>query len=610
MKLRQSSQLMWAAGFAIFSVSPVFADPVTLKDTAQKAIVSSPEVLQKWHAYLAAGGEKGVAFGGYLPRVDLTAGTGRIEQDDPIFKKNYSQHSAALTLTQMLYDGFGTRDEVRRLDHAQTVRMFELISASEGTALEASRAYLDVLRYRMLVALAEDNYVRHRATQEQIEKKVQAGVGRRVDLELVAGRFALAESNLLTETANLHDVSARYQRLVGDVPAKEMSEVLGLGRGLTADPVALLSSVQQRNPAIKAAVENVRAAMAAVSGRRSAFQPRVDLRLRQDRGNDLNGYVGSTNNRTAEILLNWNLFNGLSDRARVDQYVNQLDVAKDTRDKACRDERQTAAIAVNDVRKLTESLGYLDQHQLSMEKARDAYRKQFDIGQRSLLDLLDTENELFQARRAYVNAEYDLSIAQARARASAGELLASLGLSRIGQDQAAEPQGWEGGAESAEFCPPEAPVLYVADKAALDARAAQMVRESAVSAGSGSVGAAAAAAPGSVEGDVRIALKTWAAAWSSHNVAAYLDAYAPTFVPASGDRAAWATSRKHTIEKAGDISLDVADIKVTAKDDKRATTVFRQNYRAANYEDAVTKTLDWEKSEGRWRIVRETAKSL
>ncbi len=610
MNLRQSSRLVLAVGFAAFLASPSFADSVTLKDTAQKAIVSSPEVLQKWHAYLAASSEKGAAFGGYLPRVDLTAGAGRIEQDDPIFKKNYSQHSAALMLTQMLYDGFGTRDEVRRLDHAQTVRMFELIGASEGTALEATRAYLDVLRYRMLVALAEENYVRHRATQGQIEKKVQAGVGRRVDFELVAGRFALAESNLLTETANLHDVSARYQRLVGDVPPKEMSEARGLGTGLTVDPVALLKSVQQKNPAIRAAVENVRSAMAAVGSRRSAYQPRVDLRLRQDRGNDLSGYVGNTNNRTAEILLNWNLFNGLSDRARVEQYVSQLDMAKDSRDKACRDERQTAAIAVDDVRKLTESLTYLDQHQLSMEKARDAYRKQFDIGQRSLLDLLDTENELFQARRAYVSAEYDLGIAQARARASAGELLASLGLSRIGQDQAADPQGWDGGAESAEFCPPEAPVLYVADKAALDARAAQMVRDSAVAAGSGSAGAAIASPAAAVDSELRNALKTWAAAWSSHNVAAYLDTYAPTFAPTSGATASWATSRKHTIEKAGDISLDVSDMRVTIKDDKRATTVFRQNYRAANYQDEVSKTLEWEKSEGRWRIVRETVNPL
>ena len=84
--------------------------------------------------------------------------------------KDYSRHSTTLTLTQMLYDGFATRNEVKRLDHARQVRLFELLDISENVALEAARAYVDVLRFRKLVALAEDNYIRHRAVFEQIQK--------------------------------------------------------------------------------------------------------------------------------------------------------------------------------------------------------------------------------------------------------------------------------------------------------------------------------------------------------------------------------------------------------------------------------------------------------
>ena len=149
----------------------------TLKSAAQKAVLSNPEVLQKWHAYQATDNERDVAFGGYLPRVDLTAGIGRENRDDPIMVKDYTRRSTTLTLTQMLYDGFATRNEVKRLDHARQVSFFELLDASETVALEASRAYLDVLRYRKLVTLAEDNYIRHRAVFEQIQKKAQAGVG-------------------------------------------------------------------------------------------------------------------------------------------------------------------------------------------------------------------------------------------------------------------------------------------------------------------------------------------------------------------------------------------------------------------------------------------------
>lgn len=194
------------------------AEVSSLQSAAQKAVLSNPEVLQRWHAYKATQGERDAAFGGYLPRLDLTANKGRDHRDDPILKKDYTRNATSLTLTQMLYDGFATRNEVKRFDHALVVRLFELQDASETAALEAGRAYIDVLRYRRLVALAEENYVQHRSVFGQIQKKVQAGVGRRVDLEQAAGRLALAEANLLIETSNLHDVSARYLRVVGESP--------------------------------------------------------------------------------------------------------------------------------------------------------------------------------------------------------------------------------------------------------------------------------------------------------------------------------------------------------------------------------------------------------
>jgi adhesin transport system outer membrane protein len=469
--------LVVCVGLATAVPTIAFAQQDTLKSVAQRAVLSNPEILQKWHAYQATDNEKDAAFGGYLPRVDLSAGVGREKRNDPIWVKDYTQRSTTLTLTQMLYDGFGTRNEVQRLDHARQVRYFELLDASENIALEAARAYLDVLRYRKLVELAEDNYIRHRAVFEQIQKKAQAGVARRVDLEQASGRLALAESNLLTETSNLYDVNVRFQRLVGATPAKDLAGAPTLATGLPADAATMLQTVINRSPAIQGAIENVRSADSAVDVRKAAYQPRVDLRLKSEKGTDLNGYIGSTDNRTAEVVLTWNLFNGLSDMARSRQYADQRSVAKDLRDKTCRDVRQTAAIAYNDTRKLAEQLTYLDQHQLATEKARDAYRKQFDIGQRTLLDLLDTENELFQAKRAYVNAEHDLLIAQARSQASLGNLLPTLELNRVARDEVAAPANWTAEGDAAEHCPPDETPAFVVDKAALNARAVQFVNE-------------------------------------------------------------------------------------------------------------------------------------
>jgi adhesin transport system outer membrane protein len=450
----------------------------TFKEAAQRALISNPDIQARVHALKASKEERSVAAGGYFPRVDLQAGVSREHRDDPLLVSNFRQHQTTITLTQMLYDGFATKNEVERLDHATLVRFYELRDTSENTTLEILRAYEDVLRYRELVAYAEENYVQHRALFEQLQRKAKAGVARGVDLETASGRLALAESNLLTEAANLHDVTARFQRITGFVPAKDLGAVPALSQRMPANPKAAITEAVAHNPSMMAAVENIRSNDSAMRGKKASFQPRLDFQMSSTRGENLSGYTGTTSNHSAGLVMSWNLFSGGSDLARSRQQAEQINTAKDLLDKACRDTRQTLVIAYNDVRKLTEQINYLDQHQLSTEKTRDAYRKQFDIGQRTLLDLLDTENELFEARRAYVGASHDLTIAYGRVAASMGVLISSLGLADQPVDALPELARSEDGYDPAARCPAEAPGTYGVDKAALDARAAELAKQS------------------------------------------------------------------------------------------------------------------------------------
>lgn len=489
-RLKNSLAALMLAGvgfgaLALVFPAPAFAQatgkPLTLKEAAQNAVLNNPEVLARWHTIKAADGERDVGAGALLPKVDLAAGSGAERRSTPTtIGTRFDRNSASLTITQLLYDGFATRNDVKRLDHARLVRLFEFFDTSESVALEAVKAYYDVLRYRELLRLAEDNFVQHRSVFDQTERRVKAKVARAVDLEQISARLAMAEANLLTETSNLHDTTARFQRIVGLMPTQDMPVPAPLLRDIPEDASGAVRSAQQRNGALRASIENVRASNAALASRSGAYQPRFDLRLRREQGANLNGVAGNTDATVAEVIMSWNLFNGFSDRARERQFAEQLNVAKDLRDKTCRDIRQTLLIAYNDARKLKEQLGYLDQNKVSVEKARNAYRQQFDIGQRTLLDLLDTENELFQAKRAVANSEQDLNIAYARTQAGLGTLLAALELSRIetggfpGLDQ------WNDGEDASQHCPAEPVSVYVVDKGALIQRAADQVKETAL----------------------------------------------------------------------------------------------------------------------------------
>jgi outer membrane protein, adhesin transport system len=206
------------------------------------------------------------------------------------------------------------------------------------------------------------------------------------------------------------------------------------------------------------------------------WQPRVEARLRTGAGRNFDGVPDQKRDTSAEVVLNWNLYNGGSDQARVRQAVDTVNQASDIRDKTCRDTRQQAAIAFNDTQKYMQTLDALDRNVLAIEKARDAYRQQFDIGQRSLLDLLNAENELFTAKRAYANAEFDLLIAQARTLAWTQRLTPQLGLTRMDAG-GLEAKNWAAGEDVPSRCPALTYEPFgMVVRGELDKRAAQLVQ--------------------------------------------------------------------------------------------------------------------------------------
>ncbi|MDR2093854.1 MAG: TolC family outer membrane protein [Azoarcus sp.] len=450
-----------------------------LLDAVRKAVVSNPDVQAAWHGYHAATAAQDAARGGYLPEVDVNAAAGRRWRKDPHEiqngkkSNNWNYSDAALELNQLIYDGFATSSEVSRMGYQRLVRYYELLDASENAGLEVTRAYADVERQRELVEHAKANYAAHKQLYDQINNRTTAGVSRRVDLDQAAGRLALAESNLLTEVSNLHDVSTRYQRLVGELPADRLPPLADnfANVSLPENVVAALRTAYVNNPSFNAAIENVRANASKRDVARSAYHPKLSLHastgIDRNIDNDERNLKGNRRESLVEVLFSFNVFRGGADRARVRQAGEEVDQARNLREKACRDLRQTLTIAYQDTRSLVEKLGYLDLHQSSTAKAREAYRRQFDIGQRTLLDLLDSENEYFNARRAYTNARFDLLVAQARTLSGTGQLLHTLGVVREDLPTARDAGQDRDTVDPAEMCPADAPAPLEVNKSTL-----------------------------------------------------------------------------------------------------------------------------------------------
>ena len=435
------------AGLGLFMTGPVGAASVdslaadslaadSLESTVRQAVLDNPDVKASWTTFKAAKAEQRVAKGGYYPSVDVAVETGSERGDQPgalTSQRTYHRESSRFTLTQMLFDGFATYNDVARLGYAKLARYYELKSQSEAIALDAATAYIDVVRRRELVGFAEDNYIQHKLIFDDIKERVDAGVSRRVDLEQAQARLALAEINLLTETNNLYDVQVNFQRVVGRLPAEELLAPAVPKNLIPESHQSVLDRAYAHSPVLNSAIENLRSAKSELRGTNANFLPRLDLRVRHSQEKNIEGIIGVEDENAIELVASYNLYRGGSDSARKRQSHENWNTAKELRNSACRNVRQNVIVAYNNALSLQQQLEYLAINEESISKARTAYKKQFDIGQRSLLDLLDTENEYFDVRRSLTNARHDLMIAHARTLASMGLMLSALEINSIDQ---------------------------------------------------------------------------------------------------------------------------------------------------------------------------------
>ena len=406
------------------------AQAMSLSEAIQSTIDTHPEIRAAASSRLSSEAEAKIARGGYLPTVDLLMGYGRERTDNPSTRARGFNHNREtltysnneLRLRQMLFDGFNTPNEVGRTEAVVNSQAYRLQGTAESLALRTIEVYLDVLQRRELVELARNNLLAHQRVNDQIGLRSRQGVGSTADSDQSRARLALAENNLYTEQVNLADAEANFISVVGKAPDELETPSTVRGR-LPSDLQAARQAVMDNNPYLKSAQADVQAAEKQHEVAKSPFYPRFDLELARSADNDVGGDPGHTNDWRAGVVMNYNLFNGMRDKARLESTSHQINQAMDIRNNALRVVNENLALAWN----------AMDNARLQTPKARDyarytaqvreAYQSQFGIGQRTLLDLLDSENELFTANRRYTEVRYIEEFSMYRVLAAAGMLL-------------------------------------------------------------------------------------------------------------------------------------------------------------------------------------------
>lgn len=409
---------------ALLSLS---AHAITLEEATYIAIENSPEVRQAIAQYRERKEDAEVARRtGYYPSVDLSAGIGHettYADDSSSDDVDLTRRELTLALNQPLFNGFSTRNELKRLtSEAEADRWNALISV-ENTALEVAQVFADVLRYRELLALADLNLKTHQRIYEQIKLKSDSGIGRQSDLSQISARLSKAHANHLAAVNNLRDSESNYKSIVGELPPEELIYPVPDRALLPLDLDSAISQALEKNPAIEGAYWDVLATESLQAIADAEKYPTVNFILERTWDNNIDGDEGPSEDLLAMVRLNYNLYSGGSFKRKQEAAVQQNIQATEIRRNTIRDTELTVRLAWAAYEATTGQKEHIQQYVISTKESQVAYEKQFRLGRRSLLDVLDSENELFQARQDYVNADYDELFSEFRLFNAKGELM-------------------------------------------------------------------------------------------------------------------------------------------------------------------------------------------
>lgn len=403
----------------------------TLVDELNNLLVTHPQIEGGRENVAAA--EEGInrAFGDFLPkaRVNSTYGyehinsPGRraIANDKDFETGNASQ--ATVTVTQTVFSGFRVESAHDAAKAQKSVAEAQLEGGIQAVMLEATTAYLEVLRNIRLVKLAEDTEANIMRQLDLEDERVRRGSGITVDVLQAKSRLQIAKERRVAFQGALKDAHSRYEQVFGAAPVVQ-------DMVMPTPPIALvpeslddaIAAALAEHPSIKAALSQVEAADQARVGAKSPFFPQIDLVGSFNYENDFDGSTGTRRDYKAKVQASWEIFNGFATRAATaqasHQYLSTIDTANFTRRKVGEEVR----LAWQALETSRERVSLLQNGVNIAAEVFDARRKLREAGKETVINVLDAENEVFDARINLVAAQHDARVATYRLLTAMGRL--------------------------------------------------------------------------------------------------------------------------------------------------------------------------------------------
>lgn len=417
MRVQHGCRLLQQAGtLCLVTISVLFlglgsgnvvaSEAVSLQQVLEDITKTDPAILEAMKQYESVVAERSIASSEYYPTIgtELSAGPERTEgvpTDDE--EVNLVSTSATLYARQNLFNGGRTGAFVDETDARITSAAYEVLNVANNKYLEIAEGYINVVKARELLKIAEKNSLTQERIMRQVREKTDAGFNRVSELYNSESRLVLSKGNFISRQQDLNQALVKFHKLFGR--NLEPSQFVEPSPDYQI-PGSLAENVDvafKEHPAIKVAKYNIEKTKYSYKKSAAAYYPTVDLELQGQYREDIGGEEGDTTQSGAYLTLNYTFFDGgLRKGAKLrDQQTIRKEYQRSYIER--RNLNETVRLAWNIMEAEQQKNDYLAEHVELSAKTLGAFKEEYYVGRRTLLDLLNMENE-------YTDAE--LSLAQ------------------------------------------------------------------------------------------------------------------------------------------------------------------------------------------------------
>ena len=424
--------LTTAAGAALSTLiaTPAFAD--TLREALLKAYQSNPTLTGERASLRANDENVPIARSSGLPTVNGTS-----SYNESIYNSNGGngpprQAQVGASLNVPIYSGGSVRNSVRAAETRVDAGRANLRGVESGLFTDVVSVYNDVIRDESIVRLNQQNVHVLEVNLQATRDRFEVGDLTRTDVAQSEARLAIAQGQLRTAESRLVSSRENYIRVVGAAPGT--LEVPPPLPNLPADPQSAVTTAIDENPVLLAAQKQRDATRFDVDVAKSGRMPRVGVSV----GPSYNTYLGSVGNSAAAagfrnsgfgVTGGLNLTLPLFQAGRVSAQVRQAEARRSAAFEGVTEaERGVIAQTRSAFANWKSSQHVIESSEVAVSANKlslEGVRAENSVGTRTILDILNAEQELLNSQVTLVTARRDAYVAGFALLAAMGQAEAS-----------------------------------------------------------------------------------------------------------------------------------------------------------------------------------------